>query len=117
VFFSYDPRDPSNPYRVDLAILAMAPAPASKTTVEWTTPNPYTGGDLDPVPLRGGALVYTKFSIDDRSNVHSQVWLQARPGSPGVGLTPPENDCGQPAVSRDETRLAMVCRHGGLQGA
>lgn len=116
VFFSYDTRDASDIYRDDLAIFAIALDPTSRAPIEWSTPNEYTGGDVNPVPLRGGGLIYTRFSIDDHSNVHSQVWLQARAGSPGVGLTLPADDCGQPAVSPDERWLAMVCRHGGLQG-
>jgi len=53
----------------------------------WSTPNQYTGGDVEPVPVNGG-LIYTKYSIDDRSAVHSQVWFQRRAGSPGIALTP-----------------------------
>ena len=117
LYFSYDPKDPNNSYRVDLAIFATNTAPPSSPAVQWTVPNEYTGGDVDPVPLRDGGLIYTKFSIDDNSNVHSQVWLQARRGTPGVGLTKAADDCSQPAVSKDETLLAMVCRHGGLQSA
>ena len=117
VYFSYDPKDPYNSYRVDLAIFATSATGPSSAAVQWTEPNQYTGGDVGPVPLQGGGLVYTRFSIDDQSNVHSQIWFQARPGSPGVGLTKPADDCSQPAMSRDETMIAMVCRHGLLQGA
>jgi Tol biopolymer transport system component len=114
VFYSYDPKDPGNSYRVDLAILSRPADPASTQPTEWTQPNQYTGGDAAPQPVNGG-LVYTKFSIDAQSQVHSQVWLQGQPGSPGVGLTPPGDDCAQPAVSPDGKSLAMVCRHGQLR--
>jgi Tol biopolymer transport system component len=117
VYFSYDAKDPYNSYRVDLAIFAASAEDPSSQGVQWTEPNRYTGGDVAPIPLQKGALIYTKFSIDDKSNVHSQVWLQARRGSAGVALTNAADDCAQPAVTRDETQLAMVCRHGGLQAA
>ena len=118
VFYSYDPKDPQNTYRVDLAIFfrpADAPSSTSEAT-SWTVPNEYTGGDVDPVPLNG-ALIFARYSIDEQSQVHSQVWLQVQPGSPGVALTAPGDDCSQPAVSRDGRRIAMVCRHGDLRSA
>jgi Tol biopolymer transport system component len=114
VFFSYDPKDPYNSYRVDLAIFSTPADPSGQSLTQWTSPKPYTGGDVTPIPLRDGDLLYTKFSIDVQSKVHSQVWLQSQPGGVGVGLTPMADDCGQPAVSPDEKWLAMVCRHGGL---
>jgi Tol biopolymer transport system component len=112
LFYDYDPKDWYNPYRVDLSIFASPADPASTKAVQWTRPNQYTGGDVTPVPLRGGGLIYTKFSIDDKSKVHSQIWLQQRPGSVGAALTDPEADCIQPTLSADEHLLAMVCSSG-----
>ncbi len=112
LFYDYDPKDPYNPYRLDLAIFASPADPSSKPAVQWTYPNLYTGGDVNPLPLRSGGLVYTKFSIDEKSMMHSQIWLQARPGSAGVALTDPEADCLQPTLSPDEHLLAMVCTNG-----
>lgn len=117
VYFSYDPKDRYNNYRVDFAIYATTATSPSAAAVDWSYPNEYTGGDIQPVPLQKHGVLYTKFSIDDQSNIHSQVWLQSRPDSPGIGLTKPGDDCSQPALSKDETVLAMVCRHGGLQSA
>lgn len=116
LFYDYDPKDPYNAYRVDLSIFASPADPGSKPAVRWTFPNQYTGGDVTPLPLRSGGLVYTKFSIDDTSKVHSQIWLQARPGSAGVALTDPAADCLQPALSLDEHLLAMVCTSGDALG-
>lgn len=116
IFYDYDPKDPYNSYRVDLAIFA-SPAGATAGSVQWTFPNQYTGGDVNPVPLRGGGLIYTRFSIDDQSKMHSQIWYQARPGSAGTPLTDPGDDCLQPAISPDERQIAMVCSHGQPQAA
>jgi Tol biopolymer transport system component len=115
LFYAYDPKDPYNTFRVDLAIFARPADPAATTSVRWTYPNEYTGGDVTPVPLRSGGLIYTKFSIDDQSKVHSQIWYQSRPGSPGVALTDPAAGCLQPALSADEHLLAMVCTNGQAQ--
>ena len=117
LFYAYDPKDPYNTYRVDLAVFASPTDPASQASVMWTYPNPYTGGDVNPLPLSDGSLIFTKFSIDDQSAVHSQLWLQARPGSAGAALTDASLDCGQAAVSRDQKRIAMVCTRGQTRAA
>ena len=114
VFYSYDNKDRYASYLVDLAIFALDGG-GSGGVVQWTVPNDYTGGDADPVPLKKGGLIYTKFSIDDKSQVHSQVWIVTRPGLPGTALTQPDENCAQPAVSPDESMIAMVCRHTDLQ--
>jgi Tol biopolymer transport system component len=112
LFYDYDPKDRYNVYRVDLSIFASPADPSSKAAVRWSFPNEYTGGDVSPLPLRGGGLIFTRFSIDEQSRVHSQIWFQAGPGTSGVALTDPEAGCLQPAVSADERLLAMVCTHG-----
>ena len=116
VYYSFDPKDRENSYRVDLAIFALGIGSAGQPGRQWTRPNPYTGGDVIPTPLQAGSLLYAKYSIDRQGQVHSQLWIQARAGSPGLGLTRPEEDCSQPAVSRSQTLVAMVCRHGGATG-
>lgn len=117
LFYDYDPKDRFNNYRVDLAIYASPSAPSSRSSVQWSLPNEYTGGDVNPVPLRGGGLLYTKYSIDESFQVHSQIWVQKRPQTAGQALTPPELGCGQAAVSADEKLLAMICTKGSNQSA
>lgn len=114
VFYSYDPKDPGNTFRVDLAVYALPVSGARPAARQWTYPNYYTGGDVGPQPLKNGGLVYSKFEIDDAGKVYSQVWIQARAGSTGVGLTAPADNCGQPSLSEDQSLLVMVCTHGQL---
>ncbi|TMC53945.1 MAG: hypothetical protein E6J20_06030 [Chloroflexi bacterium] len=114
-FFASDQKDPYNPYLVDMAIYAVDPG--ANRAVQWTSPNEYTGGDVNPVPLRGGGVLYTKYSIDDSFKVHSQVWVQKRPRSAGQALTAPEVGCGQPAMSPDQKLVAMVCTKGSTLSA
>ena len=116
LFYDFDPKDYFNSYRIDLAIFA-SPMEAGSRAHEWTQPNDFTGGDVNPIPLRGGGLIYTKFSIDDSYQVHSQIWFQGRAGTPGQALTPPELGCMQPAVSPDENLITMVCTKGSNQSA
>jgi Tol biopolymer transport system component len=113
LFFDYDHKDGYNSFQVDLAIFAT-PTASWRTSVQWSVPHPYTGGDVSPVPVQGG-LVYTKFWIDDQSMVHSQIWLQARPRSQGIALSPKDVNCVQPAVSPDQKSIAMVCTRGQTQ--
>jgi Tol biopolymer transport system component len=114
VFYSYDAKDPGS-YEVDLAIFSLDVN--TGVAVQWTEPNPYTGGDVDPIPMKDGRLLYTKYSIDDKSQVHSQLWLQAGPGTAGVALTQPEDNCASPALSPDGGSVAMICRREQLQSA
>jgi TolB protein len=116
LFYAFDPKDPYNSYRVDLAIFASGVTGGSRP-VDWTQPNEFTGGDVTPVPLKGGGLIYTKYSIDDQSQVHAQIWIQRRPGSQGVALTAADLGCAQPAISPDEKFIAMVCSKGSNQSA
>jgi Tol biopolymer transport system component len=115
LFYDYDPKQSYNSYQVDLSIFA-SPAANWRTSVQWTVPHPYTGGDVGPVPVHGG-LLYTKFWIDDQSMVHSQVWFQARARSEGVALTPKDVNCVQPTVSTDQKSIAMICTKGQAQSA
>ena len=116
VLYSYDPKDRYNVYRVDLAIYAMPMGGSQSEARGRTTPNAYTGGDIQPIALSSGAILYTKYGIDPDGHSFSQLWLQPRAGAAGQGLTDPKDDCSAPAISRDGSRIAMVCT-GGKQTA
>ncbi|MDQ6790096.1 MAG: hypothetical protein M3075_05495 [Candidatus Dormibacteraeota bacterium] len=112
LFYSYDPKDLSNTFRVDLAVWSMPLQGTQAQGRRRTTPSPYTGGDVEPLSLSSGAVIYTKYGIDDAGHSQSQIWLQAHAGTIGQALTEPADDCSAPALSRDGTRLAMVCTNG-----
>ncbi|HKC20589.1 MAG TPA: hypothetical protein VKE27_13275 [Candidatus Dormibacteraeota bacterium] len=116
VFYDYDPKDPYNDYRVDLAIFASRVTPGAQA-VDWTEPNEFTGGDVTPVPLKDGALIYAKYSIDDQSQVHSQIWIQRHAGTAGTALTTPDLGCSHPSLSPDEKSIVMICDKGSNQSA
>jgi hypothetical protein len=106
IFLSYD--SPKAGYEVDFSVWSMPIAGDVEQGVRWTAPNSYTGGDVQPLPLASGALLYAKYSLVN-DHVTSQIWISDAPGSPGRPLTPAEQDCSQPALSPDGSRLAMVC--------
>jgi len=117
VFFSYDPKDIYNDYNVVLAVWSMPVAAEFGQAKQWTLPERYSGGDVQPVPLQSGAVLYTKYAFNQQQGkILGQIYLTAGLGAVGEALTPPEDDCSQPAVSPDGQRLAMICTGAGQVG-
>lgn len=116
LFYSWDPKSADNYYRVDLAVYAMPIAGPQSRARQWTYPFNYTGGDVQPVPLRSGALLYSKFDLNEQGHAYSQIWLSSHAGAAGKALTTPEANCAQPALSPNETMLAMICTGGSQIG-
>ena len=114
VFYSYDPKDPSNLHRVDLAVYAMPLNGTQSRARRWTDPWQLSGGDVQPIPLATGGLLYTKYNFDAQGHSYSQLWLQRAPFSVAVGkaLTTPQESCSQAALSPDAKRIAMICSGG-----
>ena len=109
VVFSYDSPKLNG---VDLAVWSMPLNGAQYQARRWTDPYWYTGGDVSPIPLATGALLFVRHSIDPSTAVHSQIYLQSRPLALAKPLTSEADDCSQPSLSPDATQLAMVCSHG-----
>src|SRR5499427_7737223 len=117
LFFSYDPKDRFNDYNVVFAVWSMPMNGSFDQARKWTLPEHFTGGDVQPVPLPSGAVLYTKYAFDGKSSrILGQIHLTTRAGAAGEALTQPEDDCSQPALSPDGQQLAMICT-GGTQFA
>jgi len=113
LFFSIDnPKLVSNAPGVDLSVWGMPLNGTQSQARRWTDPYWYTGGDVSPIPLAGGGLLYVRHSIDPSTAVHAQIYYQARPFALGKPLTSAADDCSEPALSPDGTQLAMVCSRG-----
>jgi Tol biopolymer transport system component len=116
VFYSYDPKNYDNLHRVDLAIYAMPIGGTQARARNWTSPYWSSGGDVGPIPLASGSLLYTKFNVDDLGTGYSQLWLQRSPwtvpGGIGKALTSQADSCSQPSVSADGKMVAMICTGG-----
>ncbi len=97
---------------VDLAVWSMPLNGAQWQARRWTDPYWYTGGDISPIPLATGAILFVRHSIDPSTAVHAQIYYQSRPLAIAKPLTSDADDCSQPALSPDGTQLAMVCSHG-----
>jgi hypothetical protein len=113
LWFSYDPKDRFNDYNVVMAVWSMPLGGRSAQMRKWTTPNDYTGGDIQPVPLPSGGVIYTKYALETSVNkIMGQLWLSNQAGGAGRALTAAGDDCSQAALSPDGSRLAMICTGG-----
>ena len=107
VFMSYD--EPKFQYNVDLSIWSMSPYGTIHQGHLWTNSNGYTGGDIEPIPLKGGGIIYTKYGYSPEAKLVGQIWITNQAGSVGRALTTPEQDCYQPSISPDRHYVAMIC--------
>ena len=122
LFMSYD--KPKFGFDVPMSIWSMPLGGSINQGRLWTISIDYTGGDMQPLPLASGGLIYTKYSYVDGKLV-SQIWYTSQPeqqygGSyltppPGPGhgkaLTSAEEDCAQPSLSPNGKTMAMICTH------
>jgi hypothetical protein len=97
---------------VDLAIWDMPLNGLQRQARRWSDPYYYTGGDVSPIPLASGGLLFVRHSIDASTAVHSQIEYQSRALALAKPLTSEADDCSQPALSPDGSELAMICTHG-----
>jgi hypothetical protein len=124
LFMSYD--KPKIGYDVPMSIWAVPLGqPISKGRL-WSVSIDYTGGDMQPLPLASGALIYTKY-LYYNNKIVSQIWITNQPEVPyrcgafcisvppgpghGRPLTSPEEDCAQPSLSPNGKLIAMICTH------
>lgn len=110
VFYSYDEKTCQGCYLVELSIFSQPLGGRQSQARRWSRPNAGTGGDLTPIPLESGGLLYSKFQVDGATNqVISQLWYQRAQGTTGVALSPAGQSCQQPALSPAGTQVAMIC--------
>ena len=122
VYFATDaPKPaPNKSYEVDFSLWSAplgAPFSIGDTGVaggtRWSVPDPYTGGDIEPVPLPSGGVLYSSYANTGKGTVVTVLGLQTSPNSPMQSLTTPQQDCGAPAVASDGVTVAMVCTNSG----
>jgi hypothetical protein len=98
-------------YNVNLSIWALPYGGSIAQGRGWTTPNDYTGGDMQPLPLPSGGIIYTKYSYDNDGNRVGQLWYTNRAGSSGSAITSQAADCMEPSLSPNGAELAMICTY------
>jgi hypothetical protein len=108
LFMSYDSSKVRD-YEVDLAIWQMPISGTRAQWREWTSPNFYTGGDVQPVPLASGGLLYVGYDQDTDGRKASQIWYKPSRTGRATALTALSDDCSEPALSPGGKTLAMIC--------
>ena len=98
-------------FDVDMSVWALPVGAAIRQGRSWTNPNNYTGGDIQPLPLPSGGVIYTKYAYDADGDRVGQLWFTNRAGSAGKALTPTAADCAQPSLSPDGHNIAMICTY------
>jgi hypothetical protein len=109
LFMSYD--SPKFHYDVPMSIWAVPLGGTIRQGRLWTISNDYTGGDIQPLPLASGALIYTKYFIGPNGRVVGAIWLTTQAGAVGRPLTHSDEDCAQPSLSPNGRIMAMICTH------
>ena len=117
LWMTYDGLKCSGCYDVSLAVWSMPFGGSIRQARAWTDGGYYTGGDVQPIPLPGGGIMYTKYdyasNIDYRleTKLVSLLWFTNRINSVGRRLTDPGADCRSPSLSPDGTQIAMICTY------
>ncbi|HVC39146.1 MAG TPA: hypothetical protein VNH20_04110 [Candidatus Dormibacteraeota bacterium] len=121
LFYSWDWVDPGSAYNVDFQIQAVPFANPSARAVVWSLPGLYyQGGDVEPIPLANGGIIYAKYAVDSAAgpgdgSTYSQLVYASSPSANLVYLTSPGQNCAEPALSPSGTEIAMVCTTNTLQ--
>jgi WD40-like Beta Propeller Repeat len=108
VTFNYDGPKTGQSFEVHFAVWS-GPITGKLESKQWTTPTAYTGGDVGPIPLANGGVLYARYALNERSQIVSRIATVAKPNAIPVYLTAEADDCAQPAVSPDGSQLAVVC--------
>jgi Tol biopolymer transport system component len=122
LFYVSDWVDPGSAYNVDFQVQAVPFADPGAEAVVWSEPGLYyQGGDVEPIPLANGGVIYAKYDINDTPGTatygaaYSQLVYASSPTSTLDYLTTPTQDCAEPALSPSGTEIAMVCINNNLQ--
>jgi hypothetical protein len=109
LWMTYD--SPKYGYDVVMSVWSQPYSGTIRQGKLWTISNDYTGGDVQPIPLPTGGIIYTKYSYGPDLKLIGQLWFTNRAGSAGQALTSPSEDCSEPALSPNGQQLAMVCSY------
>ncbi len=109
LWMAYD--EPKFEYDTGFSIWAMPFNASIRQARLWSISGYYTGGDVQPVPLPSGGVMYTRYTYPDDGKLTGQLWFIDRPNTNGKALTAEDEDCRSPSLSPDGARVAMVCTY------
>jgi hypothetical protein len=111
LWMTYDGLKCDGCYDLQLAVWSMPYGGTIRQARAWTDGGYYTGGDVQPIPVPQGGVVYTKYSYGPDGKLVGQLWFTDRAGSYGRALTDPSEDCRTPSLDPAGTAFAMVCTY------
>jgi hypothetical protein len=112
LWMTYDGTKCDGCFDVALAVWSMPLNATIKQGRLWTHAGDHTGGDVQPVPVPQGGVIYTKYDFNPIDNkIVGRLWYTNRALSAGKPLTDPGKDCRTPSLSPDGTQVAMVCTY------
>ena len=117
LWMTYDGLKCSGCYDVSLAVWSMPVNGSIRQAKAWTDGGYFTGGDVQPIPVPQGGVIYTKYDFASNFDYHLEsklvgmLWYTNRANSRGRMLTDPTSDCRSPALSPDGTQVAMICTY------
>ena len=114
LFYAWNWVDPYANYNVDFEIQAVPLANPGANPTQWSIPNNYQGGDVEPLPTSNGGLIYAKYATSTTPGAtdgatYSQLVYVASPTGQLNYFTTPAQNCSEPALNPQGTELAMIC--------
>jgi len=109
LWFAYD--QPKFGYDVVMSIWSMPYGANIRSGTLWTNADDYSGGDVEPVPVRQGGVIYTKYSYGPNLRLVGQLYYATKRHSWGRALTSPGEDCRSASMSPRGTEIAMICTY------
>ena len=107
LWMSYD--EPKYEYDTGFSIWAMPFNATIRQAKLWSISGYYTGGDVQPIPVPFGGVIYTRYTYPADGKLTGQLWYINRANTYGKALTTEDEDCRSPALSPDLTQIAMIC--------
>jgi hypothetical protein len=111
LWMTYDGLKCDGCYDVQPAVWSMPYSGGIRQARAWTDGGYYTGGDVQPIPVPQGGIIYTKYSYGPDEKLIGQLWFTYREGSYGRALTDPGEDCRTPSLAPSGTELVMICTY------
>lgn len=117
LFYSWNWIDPYANYNVDYEVRSSPMADPGSSATDWSLPLYYQGGDVQPLPLSNGSLLYVKYfnSASGNGAEYSELAVVSSPGATPTYLTTPAQNCSEPALNPQGTEMAMICTNNQLQ--
>lgn len=109
LWMAYD--EPKYEYDTGFSIWAMPFGGTIRQGRVWSISGYYTGGDVQPLPMPFGGVMYTRYTYPADGKLTGQLWYINRANTTGKALTTEDEDCRSPSLSPDLTQVAMICTY------